>query len=132
MNDLVITVNDNRVVRVFTDNTKSGTLIDKQKMQDLVSRASRIGTSWPVLNAGSQLTSDKYFFEIQPGKTGTYEVKSWSTVRSLRGCADGQDETVPRHRRRRRGRRRGGSRRLPALEAQPRASSSPSRPCPTP
>jgi hypothetical protein len=73
MNDLVITVNDNRVVRVFTDNTKSGTLIDRQKMKDLVSRASRIGTSWPVLNAGSQLTTDKYFFEIQPGKTGAYE-----------------------------------------------------------
>jgi hypothetical protein len=73
MNDLVITVNDNRVVRVFTENTKSGTLIERQKMKDLVSRASRIGTSWPVLNAGAQLTTDKYFFEIQPGKTGDYE-----------------------------------------------------------
>ena len=73
MNDLVITVNDNRVVRVFADNTKSGTLIERQNMKDLVSRASRIGTSWPVLNAGSQLTTDKYFFEIQPGKTGSYE-----------------------------------------------------------
>jgi len=73
MNDLVITVNDNRVVRVFTENTKSGTLIAKQNLKDLVNRASRIGNSWPVLNAGSQLTSDKYFFEIQPGKTGSYE-----------------------------------------------------------
>jgi hypothetical protein len=73
MNDLVVTVNDNRVVRVFTENTKSGTLIERQKMKDLVNRAGRIGTSWPVLNAGSQLTTDKYFFEIQPGKTGSYE-----------------------------------------------------------
>lgn len=73
MNDLVITVNDNRVVRVFTENTKSGTLIERQKLKDLVNRASRIGNSWPVLNAGSQLTTDKYFFEIQPGKTGSYE-----------------------------------------------------------
>ncbi len=73
MNDLVITVSDSRVVRVFTDNTRSGSLIEKQKMKDLVSRASRIGTSWPVLNAGSQLATDKYFFEIQPGKTGSYE-----------------------------------------------------------
>jgi hypothetical protein len=73
MNDLVITVNDNRVVRVFTENTKSGTLIERQKMKDLISRASRIGNSWPVLNAGSQLMTDKYFFEIQPGKTGDYD-----------------------------------------------------------
>ena len=73
MNDLVVTVNDNRVVRVFMENTKSGSLIERQKMKDLVSRASRIGNSWPVLNAGSQLMTDKYFFEIQPGKTGDYE-----------------------------------------------------------
>lgn len=73
MNDLVVTVSDSRVVRVFAENTKSGTLIERQKMKDLVSRASRIGTSWPVLNAGGQLASDKYFFEVQPGKTGDYE-----------------------------------------------------------
>jgi hypothetical protein len=73
MNDLVITVNDNRVVRVFVENTKSGSLIERQKMKDLVSRAGRVGNSWPVLNAGSQLATDKYFFEIQPGKTGGYD-----------------------------------------------------------
>jgi len=73
MNDLVVTVNDNRVVRVFAENTKSGTLIERRNLKDLVNRASRIGNSWPVLNAGSQLTTDKYFFEIQPGKTGSYE-----------------------------------------------------------
>jgi hypothetical protein len=47
--------------------------IVRQKMKDLVSRASRVGDSWPVLNAGSRLATDKYFFEIQPGKTGGYE-----------------------------------------------------------
>ncbi|OHD72113.1 MAG: hypothetical protein A2177_06125 [Spirochaetes bacterium RBG_13_68_11] len=73
MNDLVIAVKDNRVVRVFTDNTKSGALIEKQKMKDLVNRGYKVGNSWPVLNAGSQLVTDKYFFEIQPGKTGDYE-----------------------------------------------------------
>jgi hypothetical protein len=73
MNDLVITMKDNRPVRVFPENTKSGTLIEKNKLPDLVNRTYKIGNSWPVLNAGSQLTSDKYFFEVQPGKTAEYE-----------------------------------------------------------
>ena len=73
MNDLVVTVNDSRAVRVFTDNTKSGTLIEKNKMKDLVNRGYKVGNSWPVLNAGDQLTTDKYFFEIQKGKTPDYE-----------------------------------------------------------
>jgi archaellum component FlaC len=73
MNDLVVTVNDSRTVRVFTDNTKSGTLIEKNKLKDLVNRGYKVGNSWPVLNAGSQLTTDKYFFEIQEGKTPDYE-----------------------------------------------------------
>ena len=72
MNDLVITVNDTRAVRVFAYNTKSGKLIDSKKIVDLVNRGYRVGNSWPVLNAGSQLVSDKYFFEIQPGKTAEY------------------------------------------------------------
>ena len=73
LNDLVVTVNDSRAVRVFTDNTKSGTLIEKNKMKDLVNRGYKVGNSWPVLNAGEQLTTDKYFFEIQKGKTPNYE-----------------------------------------------------------
>jgi hypothetical protein len=73
MNDLVVTVNDSRAVRVFTDNTKSGTLIAKNKMKDLVNRGYKVGNSWPVLNAGEQLATDKYFFEIQKGKTSSYE-----------------------------------------------------------
>lgn len=72
MNDLVITLKDNRTVRVFNENTKSGKLIEKNNMKDLVNRAYKVGNSWPVLNAGSQLTTDKYFFEIQKGKTDSY------------------------------------------------------------
>jgi hypothetical protein len=72
MNDLVVTVSDNREVRVFADNTKSGSLIDKNGIHDLVNRGARVGRSWPVLNAGSQLTSDKYFFEVQPGTSRDY------------------------------------------------------------
>jgi hypothetical protein len=73
MNDLVITLKDNRTVRVFSENTKSGKLIKKNNMKDLVNRGYKVGNSWPVLNAGSQLTSDKYFFEVQKGKTENYE-----------------------------------------------------------
>jgi hypothetical protein len=72
MNDLVITLKDNRTVRVFSENTKSGKLIKKNDMKDLVNRGYKVGNSWPVLNAGSQLTSDKYFFEVQKGKTEDY------------------------------------------------------------
>jgi hypothetical protein len=73
MNDLVITVSDSREVRVFGENTKSGRLIKRQNMKDLVNRSYRIGNSWPVLNAGAQLPTDRYFFEIQKGKTDAYE-----------------------------------------------------------
>jgi hypothetical protein len=73
MNDLVITLKDNRTVRVFPENTKSGKLIKKNSLKDLVNRGYKVGNSWPVLNAGSQLTSDKYFFEVQKGKTENYE-----------------------------------------------------------
>jgi len=72
MNDLVITVNDSRAVRIFAYNTKSGKLVDSKKVVDLVNRGYRVGNSWPVLNAGSQLVSDKYFVEIQQGKTAEY------------------------------------------------------------
>lgn len=73
MNDLVVTLKDNRTVRVFAENTKSGRLIEKNNMKDLVNRSYKVGNSWPVLNAGSTLTTNKYFFEIQKGKTPDYE-----------------------------------------------------------
>ncbi len=72
MNDLVITLKDNRNVRVFNENTKSGKMIEKNNLKDLVSRSSRVGNSWPVLNAGSQLKGTNYFFEIDKGKTEDY------------------------------------------------------------
>lgn len=72
MNDLVITLKDNRNVRVFNQNTHSGKDIEKKGLKDLVSKANKVGNSWPVLNAAKALGSDKYFFEIQKGKTDSY------------------------------------------------------------
>lgn len=64
LNDLVITVDDNRPVRVFNENTKSGKDINSKKLKDLVNRQYKVGNSWPVINAGAQLSSEKYFFEL--------------------------------------------------------------------
>jgi hypothetical protein len=72
MNDLVVTVSDGRTVRVFAENTRSGALAEKNGNRDLVNRGSRVGNSWPVLNAGRQLSSDKYFFEVGPGASADY------------------------------------------------------------
>jgi len=72
MNDLVITVNDNRPVRVYAQNTLSGSLITPQKLKDLVNHSYKVGNSWPVLNAGAQLTSGNYYFELQKSKGAAY------------------------------------------------------------
>jgi hypothetical protein len=72
LNDLVITVKDNRTVRVFAENTKSGTQIESKKLKDLVNRGNKVGNSWPVMNAGSQLASGKYYFEVQSSKDAAY------------------------------------------------------------
>jgi hypothetical protein len=71
LNDLVITMDDERTVRVYPENTKSGSLV--KNMKDLVNRGYKVGNSWPVLNAGSQLPSGKYFVEVQKGKKQNYE-----------------------------------------------------------
>jgi len=71
LNDLVITMKDERQVRVFAKNTKSGRRI--KNLNDLVNRSYKIGNSWPVLNAGNQLPSRKYFIEVQKGKKRKYE-----------------------------------------------------------
>jgi len=73
MNDLVVTMKDGRTVRVFGENTKSGTLIEKNGVKDLVNRGYKVGNSWPVLNAGKTLPTDKYYFEVQKGATSDYE-----------------------------------------------------------
>jgi hypothetical protein len=72
MNDLVVSLSDDRPVRVFAENTKSGSLAGKNGIPDLVNRGYRVGNSWPVLNAGRQLTSDKYFFEVGRGASPDY------------------------------------------------------------
>ncbi len=74
MNDLVITVKDNRTVRVFNENTKSGKNIAKDEnskgLQDLVNRANKVGNSWPVMNVGSKLKGSNYFFEVSNSASG--------------------------------------------------------------
>lgn len=72
LNDLVISVNDNRPVRVFADNTLSGTKIGKNGLTDLVNRSYKVGNVWPVLNAGNQLNTGKYYIELQSGKSPSY------------------------------------------------------------
>jgi len=72
LNDLVITANDNRPVRVFSDNTLSGTKIEEKKLKDLVNRQYKVGNSWPVINAGAQLPAGRYFFELGKGKDTKY------------------------------------------------------------
>lgn len=71
-NDLVITGNEGETVRVFSENTLSGKEIDRKKLKDLVSRSNKSGNSWPVLNAGAQLASGKYFFELGKNKDAKY------------------------------------------------------------
>jgi len=72
LNDLVITVNDTRPIRVFSDNTLSGTKIEEKKLKDLVNRQYKVGNSWPVINAGAQLPAGRYFFELGQGKDAKY------------------------------------------------------------
>lgn len=73
MNDLVITLKDNRTVHVYNQNTHSGKDIKKKNLQDLVSKANKIGNSWPVMNVGKALNGgSNYYFSIEEGKTNTY------------------------------------------------------------
>lgn len=72
MNDLVIELSDGRTVRVFAENTKSGARIGEKGVKDLVNKNYKMGNMWPVLNAGSQLTSGNYYFEVQPGAKADY------------------------------------------------------------
>lgn len=71
LNDLVITMKDNRPIRVFAENTKSGRRI--KNLNDLVNRSYKTGYSWPVLNAGNQLPSGKYYIVIPKGPNPKYE-----------------------------------------------------------
>ena len=71
LNDLVITMKDNRPIRVFGENTKSGRRI--KNLNDLVNRRYKTGNSWPVLNAGNQLPSGKYYIVVPKGPKPKYE-----------------------------------------------------------
>ncbi|MCK4763564.1 MAG: hypothetical protein KAW12_15295 [Candidatus Aminicenantes bacterium] len=71
LNDLVITMKDNRPIKVFGENTKSGRRI--KNLGDLVNRSYKTGYSWPVLNAGNQLPSGKYYIVVPKGTKLKYE-----------------------------------------------------------
>jgi hypothetical protein len=71
LNDLVITMKDNRPIRVFGENTKSGRRI--KNLNDLVNRRYKTGNLWPVLNAGNQLPSAKYYIVVPKGTNPKYE-----------------------------------------------------------
>ncbi len=62
LNDLVISVNDSRPVKVFNE----------KKGKDLVNRQYKVGNSWPVINAGTQLAGGRFFFELGKGKEAKY------------------------------------------------------------
>lgn len=72
MNDLVVTMKDGKVVEVYAENTLSGTQIKKKKLPDLVSKGSRIGNSWPVLNAGAVLKNGQYYIKISSNGNPSY------------------------------------------------------------
>mgnify|MGYP003521592773 CR=1 FL=1 len=55
-----------------SDPSKNDLFAPLYNLKDLVSRSSRVGNSWPVLNAGSQLKGTNYYFEVQKGKTENY------------------------------------------------------------
>jgi hypothetical protein len=72
MNDLVVTLKDGKEVQVYAENTLSGTMIKKKKLADLVNKGSRIGNSWPVLNAGARLANGQYYLRISGNGNPSY------------------------------------------------------------
>lgn len=64
MNDLVVTMKDGKEIQVYSDNTLSGAAIKKKKLENLVNKGSKIGNSWPVLNAGTLLKNGQYYIRI--------------------------------------------------------------------
>ena len=68
----VWTMKDGKAVEVYAENTLSGTQIKKKKLPDLVSKGSRIGNSWPVLNAGAVLKNGQYYIKISSNGNPNY------------------------------------------------------------
>lgn len=72
MNDLVITMKDNRNIHVYNQNTKSGKQIEKLGLTDLISRQNKVGNSWPVMNAREALKGSIYYLQVEQGKAADY------------------------------------------------------------
>lgn len=72
MNDLVITMKDNRNIHIYNQNTKSGKQIEKLGLTDLISRQNKVGNSWPVMNAREALKGSIYYLQVEQGKAADY------------------------------------------------------------
>ncbi|MFA6507679.1 MAG: hypothetical protein WCT14_16375, partial [Treponemataceae bacterium] len=72
MNDLVVTMKDGKEIQVYAENTLSGTQIKKKKLANLINRGSKIGNSWPVLNAGTTLNNGQYYLRISENGNPAY------------------------------------------------------------
>jgi hypothetical protein len=67
--DLVITMSDPRMIRVYSVGKGSGAA---RAVPDLVNPLFKVGNSWPVLNAGERLDNGVFHIEVGPGQGATY------------------------------------------------------------
>jgi hypothetical protein len=67
--DLVITMSDNRPVRVYAAGQGSSA---GKTASDLVNPLFKVGNSWPVLNAGERLENGIFHIEVGPGLSSSY------------------------------------------------------------
>jgi hypothetical protein len=67
--DLVISLSDTRIVRVYAVGRGSG---GARTAPDLVNPLFKVGNSWPVLNAGERLDNGIFHIEVGPGKSESY------------------------------------------------------------
>lgn len=65
--DLVVTMSDNRPVRIYAAWRGSG-----KTASDLVNPLFKVGNSWPVLNAGERLENGVFHIEVGPGPSPVY------------------------------------------------------------
>ena len=67
--DLVITMNDARPVRVYAAGLRSGS---RRPASDLINPLFKVGNSWPVLNAGARLENGVFHIEVGPSSSNRY------------------------------------------------------------
>jgi hypothetical protein len=67
--DLVISLSDSRIVRVYAVGRGSG---GARTAPDLVNPLFKVGNSWPVLNAGERLDNGVFHIEVGPGQSESY------------------------------------------------------------